>query len=557
MANSSTARRHRAKRTPVVAFAFVAVAATLTASIQVVAASAATGSAANPGIGSKEALSAPNCDPATKRIRLPFYAAPPCVKPWSTGDDNGGATAQGVTKKTIKVVVTNAPLPQGSTPGNIVNQATGQSGTRKNAIIDGNAVLAPVFQTWGRTVEFDFVDTTGTDEASQRADAVTVAAMKPFAVLDYAFVYGGGGGIVFQSALAGKVPVINSFPCCGVIPPSEANAPVVENAAEWTGKALVGGKARWAGDSSLKSKTRTFGIIYPGGDQGVNLADFRTEFAKHGGKIAASASYELSQDASQTAQQLQQQAPTLIAKMKAAGVTTVVNFGDGPRATPALMKAATSQNYFPEWIVTGYGYQDIDVVARLSDQKQMAQAFGLIWFVPYAAGQQDPQKSLFQWYWGPNQGTQSVGANSLLFPLYTGIQLAGPHLTAKTFSAALQKFPPTGGAFDNQVSTLEYSFSRAGKMAPRGSAVGWYSPDTVGPSQIVGTAATAAGKYMYLDGGKRYVHGQFPKGEPKLFDKSNSISQLDAIPASEQTPTYPCNNCPSSGGGPAPSASTS
>jgi len=544
---STTSKSGRAPlRSAVATLVVVAIACVYSAS----GASAATSS--SPGIGSAAALSAPNCDSTTKRLKLYFYAAPPCVKPWKSGADNGGATAQGVTKDAVKVVVTTA-TPTSKTKGNVVNQATGEDpASERDAIIDANAILKSVYQTWGRTVDLQFVEASGEDEASQRADAVKVAAMKPFAVIDFASTYGGGGGLVFNTALQGKVPTVS------VITPKARNNPMVQNAAEWTGKALVGGKAKWAGDTTMQNKTRVFGVVYPTGDTGVDLSVFTKEFARHGGKSAVSVGYDNGLDQSQAANRAQEQAPTIITKLKSAGVTTVVNFADGTMTTPALMKAATAQDYHPEWIVTGAGYQDIDVVGRLSDQSQMAHAFGLIWFVPYAEGTQDPFKALFQWYWGADKGTQSVGALSSLLALYNGIQLAGPKLTADTYRAGLQKFPPIGGAYSNFVSNLEVSYrAPKGQLPPRGSAVGWYSADTTGPSQIIGTGAIGAGKYMYLDGGKRYVFGGFPKGEPKLFDKSNSIGQLDTIPAGELPPQYPCTDCPSSGGGPAPASSSS
>ena len=62
------------------------------------------------------------------------------------------------------------------------------------------------------------------------------------------------------------------------------------------------------------------------------------------------------------------------------------------------------------------------------------------------------------------------------------------------------------------------------------------------------------GKYMFLNGGKRYTGGKFPKGLPKFFDKSASISVYESVPASDVPPNYPCDNCPSAGKGPAPSA---
>ena len=45
----------------------------------------------------------PNCDTKVGRVKIPLTYAPPCVKPF-TGD-NGGATADGVTADSIKVVV--------------------------------------------------------------------------------------------------------------------------------------------------------------------------------------------------------------------------------------------------------------------------------------------------------------------------------------------------------------------------------------------------------------------------------------------------------------------
>jgi hypothetical protein len=513
---------------------------------------ASSASKFDPGIGSAAALAAPSCDPITKRVKSPSYAAPPCVKPWNNGGDNGGATAQGVTKDSIRVVVLWADLPQQTAQeGNIINRATGKPGTEPDAIVDLNAVFKSTLETWGRTVGYTFVKSTGLDEAAQRADAVKVAAMKPFAVIDFAAVYLSGGGIVFESALGGKVPVVISMPCCGVIPPRVRANPVVVNAAEWVGKALVGHKARWAGDPSLKSKTRVFGVVYPGGDNGIDYALFTRQFARNGGTVTTSASYGSGSDPLQAPPDSVDQAPTFIAKLKSAGVTTVVNFADGLAMTPALTKAATAQNYFPEWVITGNGYQDQDIVARLSDQQQMAHAFGLIWFTPYVANA--AQITPFQWYWGKDKGTESGGAVGMLASLYIGVHLAGPKLTAASFQHALLNYPPAGGAFSGQVTTLENSWTTFGTMAPRGSALGWWSPDTVGPTQSLIGAGSGPGKYLYLDGAKRYVSGTFPKGEPKFFDKSISISQLDTIPASEQIPTYPCNNCPSSGGGPAPS----
>ena len=58
------------------------------------------------------------------------------MKPWNDDDDNGGATVQGVTPTTIKVVVLYGDLPEAqlATKGLYTNQATGEN--NPNAPID-------------------------------------------------------------------------------------------------------------------------------------------------------------------------------------------------------------------------------------------------------------------------------------------------------------------------------------------------------------------------------------------------------------------------------------
>jgi hypothetical protein len=535
--------------------AFVVVVVLVALGVNASSPARAAGSAtpkADPGVGTAAALAGPNCDATTKRVKLQWYTAAPCVRPWK-GSDNGGATEQGVTRDAIKVAfIYTDPLPDNiKNQGNIINQATKQAGSEPDSIIDTSKVFESVYEEWGRKIDFVFVPASGPDEAAQRADAVKIAAMKPFAVLtSYA-----AGGAVFQAAIQDKVPVIITPFCCGLIAAEAQSNPLVQNAAEWVGKALVGRKAKWAGDTGLQSKERVFGVVAPTGPVGIDDQVFSKALAKFGGRVASTVSYPSGTVVFQPPPESVEAAPTMITKLKAAGVTTIVDFADGLSMTPALTRAATQQNYFPEWVVTGNGYHDLDVLARGADQKQWAHAFGLLYFPPYINIPKDQQTGLFQWYWGTNQGTTSGAATSLMTSLHTGVHLAGPKLTAKTFERALvDRYPPTGGAFSNQVTTIEQSWAKFGTAPPRGSAVGWWSPDTVGPSQVLGTVGP--GMYMFMNGGKRYVGGHFPKGEPKLFDKSVAVSAFDALPPSDQTPTYPCNDCPSTGGGPAPSAHT-
>ena len=49
----------------------------------------------------------PTCDTTRGTVAVPLWYAPPCVEPW-TGGDNGGATAPGVSRDEIVVAVYQA-----------------------------------------------------------------------------------------------------------------------------------------------------------------------------------------------------------------------------------------------------------------------------------------------------------------------------------------------------------------------------------------------------------------------------------------------------------------
>jgi hypothetical protein len=75
-------------------------------------------------------------------------------------------------------------------------------------------------------------------------------------------------------------------------------------------------------------------------------------------------------------------------------------------------------------------------------------------------------------------------------------------------------------------------------------AIMWWNPTQTGKGKIIFDDGT--GRFMYIDNAKRYKAGEWKKGEPKLFDASNSISQFNGLPASDQVPDVQCKGCPSS-----------
>ena len=548
--------------------AIVAVVAAAAASALVTTGEAVAGSSGgpfDPGINSPAALAGPNCDAERKQVKFPYFSAPACVKPWKVGAANGGATAQGVTKRAVKVVVLhNTPVPGPPTVSAnfLIDQATGQNGTPEDAILDFAAVYETVYETWGRKIEYTFVQSGGTDEAAQRADAIKVGAMKPFAVLDIASTEGSsGGGPIFEREVARTgVPI--------VIPaapddPQNPYIPYLLPVAEFIGKALVGKPAEFAGQEDLRSKERAFAVVYQGSSLGVEGMDvnlFKKELAKYGGETVIDLEYSPGSSSDERTAKAQEQAPTLATRLKQSGATTVVLFVDPRAMLPALLTQMTQQEFFPENIITTFGFQDITFYGRIFDQEQWKHAFGPIWFFPFVQGYSDPIKAAFQWYWGADKGTFCTCAFAMVTGIYSGIHLAGPKLTQKTFAGAFSMSKPRGGYYSDSVTTFEAAPVKPGKpnLAGRGYALGWWDPDTEGPTQLQGVVGQ--GVTQYLDGGQRYVYGHFPKygknEQPAFFDRTagTTIYQLDSIPPNDVLPDYACEDCPSSGGGAAPAA---
>ena len=110
--------------------------------------------------------------------------------------------------------------------------------------------------------------------------------------------------------------------------------------------------------------------------------------------------------------------------------------------------------------------------------------------------------------------------------------------------------PANGGAASNQVVSYMFGYGRtSGLPYDEYSTVGldyavmWWSPTDTGKGKLLLDNGT--GRFRYIDGAKRYYAGQWKKGEPKLFDQSNSIAQFESLPESDAVPDNPCTGCPS------------
>ncbi len=515
------------------------------------------------GVNSKAALAGPNCDATTQRIKIVFLTRPPCVTPWPEGKNNGGATATGVTKDSVKVVVyapTDAQNQAGAASGRAINRQTGGPGDFSQSLKDWLAVYQnTAYETYGRKVDLEIVTPSGSDETAQRADAVTVVAKKPFFVVDAI------GTPVFAAAVAQSKTIVSSN--TGTPEDWQKQSPyrwssidpdgTPFNGGEFVKKTLVGKPAQYAGDSALKSKTRKFGILYP--DSGVTIDLFTKQLPK---SSYITYPYNVPLDAAAVTSSLQTQASTLIPKMKTDGITSVVLFGVANAAVP-MAAAATSQGYSPEWVLPGSLGIDVSATARGIDQAQWAHAFGIgQLFPPIVGAALNQNTALFNWYWGPNNGTYQSGGTGFFNLLFTGMSLAGPKLTPQTLQQGLFSMAANGGAATGNTQNYMTAYGQsAGLPYNQFAGLGydyymyWWDPTNVGVSNIAAISGT--GRYAYLNNGLRFAAGTWEKGDPKFFDKTVSIYEETTsttptagqatLPAPDTLPTFPCTGCPSSG----------
>jgi hypothetical protein len=473
------------------------------------------------------------CDLSLGRIRVPSVYAPPCVPPFR--GDNGGSTTQGVTATTITVAVYRA-APDLLQEGILAAGGTSDSAAQAAATLqDYVTYFEAHFETYGRKVKLVTVDASGgtSDDAAAKADAIHVAKdIKAFAS------FGGPNETdAYARELAARhvlcvgcttgltdATIRELAPYVWGLPPSPEQQNLLT--AQYIGERLKGLPAAHAG-AALQHKPRVFGLLAydtPSGAFGPVRDDLARNLAGYGISLAAVGTYTL--DVSQA----QELARTLVTKMKGAGVTSIILQTD-PFGPAFLTKEATSQGYFPEWIVTGTVLTDTSAFARLYDQSQWAHAFGLS-ELPGRVKEVDIEPyRVHEWQFGTAPQAQStydlIYENPLIF--FTAVHLAGPDLTPGSFRDALFSYPVSGGGPTN--ATL--SFGRHG-LWPADDYLGfddaaliWWDPAAKGQDEI---GRNGTGLYRYADNGRRYLPGRLPQGPDNAFDPGSTVTIFDPPP---------------------------
>ncbi|HET6948957.1 MAG TPA: ABC transporter substrate-binding protein [Acidimicrobiales bacterium] len=495
--------------------------------------------AAFPG---EDPLDAPDCDRTTGRLALPTVYSPNCVPLWPEGRDNGGATSPGVTGDTITVAIyiprddpTVNAIAEDIVGGELPSDEDADENRRR--VVD---VYEALYETYGRSVEVVTVEASGsnTDDAAAKADAIRVATEAGA----FAAIGGPTGTNAYADELAAR----------GVVCFCTASQPI-GNYEDWspyvwsqlmastqgyvhradyiTGR-LAGRKAEFAGDPDLREETRRFAIVYYETAEGAyqeGVDFFEDRLAESGVELAARVPYILDLP------RAQEDAATIVARLKDADVTSVVFAGD-PFFPIYLTQEATAQDYHPEWIVTGSTGTDTTAIARQYDQEQWAHAFGVS-FLPARVGSANllTQGGVVSWYLGENLTSYP---NALeLGLLFTGLHLAGPELTPETLRDGLFSFQPANG----YATSLGISFGEAmwpwtDYLAADDVTEIWWDADATGADEI-GLAGT--GMYRYANEGKRYLPGEIGKSTATPFDETDAITVFEETPESDRLPEVP------------------
>jgi hypothetical protein len=487
-----------------------------------------------------------DCDKTRGTVSLPLLQAAPCV-PKYDGKGNGAATAPGVTASSITIAFYVAkPDPQ----TDLLTRAVGAYDSPDQVVQgvrDYMQIFAATHELYGRKIKLVLLHGTGTasDDTAARADAIkAVDELHAFAVV---------GGPSQSKAFADELTSrgVMCIGTCLIAQPQSfyqahpglfGVAPLPEQPAldtiEFANKQLKGKPAIYAGDPKLRKETRKFALLTydtPDGQFKPVWDMFEKNMKAAGMPLTTHVSYFLDLT------KAQEDARSLVTKLKTSGATTVVFSGD-PLMPKYFTAEATKQNYHPEWLMSGTVFADTDVFARSYDQGQWAHAFGMGIVGPQLPEKDHDDYKLHEWWFGkppPDLNTTGIvaGDENLLF---TGIQLAGPKLTIANFSAGIRNRPLA----PESPSGVRPIFSYGSHGLWAGTDFGgldninliWWDPKAAGIDE---TGNQGVGSYRFVDNGRRFLPGHWPTAPVALFDPANTITGFQSVPADLQVPTYP------------------
>lgn len=435
--------------------------------------------------------------------------SPPCMT--FTGG-NGGTTSPGVTGDTVRVAVRIGSFSNGMLDAlsKVAKaQIPDESPDVIRRTIEGlTEYFNRTYQMYGRKLEVVIYngkgdvlkEATGGGQEGAEADALTVSkeigafadisAVSPIYAdaLARRGVVNIGAPFMSREWLSQRRPFVwSQFTDCSTI---------VESVGSYYAIKMAKGAADFAG-GPLKGTPRKVGIIAPENS-------WYQECVAAGVRILNSVGVQptLNEKYRLEVNQMSIQAGEKLAKLKNAGVTTVV-CGCDPLFMTFLTAKAKEQNYQPEWVVTGVALIDNDLIGSIMEPGQWSRAFG----VSFAGPSQPAGRSLgYRAYKAVRSDEPSIGVDLIynqLQLLAIGVQMAGPNLTPATFEQGMFRYPTRSGPSGTWgFKPGDYSTSddaREVLWSPRTASVQTRNP----------------GAYVDPNGGARFPIGKWPAGPPR------------------------------------------
>lgn len=436
--------------------------------------------------GPGQAAAASACAGGDRQVPWTKYS-PACVAAFE--GDNGGDTAPGVTGDSVTLVYRR----QNTASQAAISALAGEAVPNDDEYIADLQTYAALFnqqyELYGRKVEVvpyqgqsDYLqEDLGNNQSLAQADAATARELGGF--IDITFP--SAGSLFYSAALFDEGIIAYGFP---LNPDTyyEQNAPYAVNwwisgtgwakwAANLVCQRMAGMPAAFAGDPAMHGKQRVFGLVGVEFPTWLQVADdIKARLsAQCGVDVAAFVTY------AENLGTMQQDASSAVARMRDAGVTTVICFCD-PLMPIFISQQASDQDYRPEWIFQN----QYDAIDQQADQSQFAHAIAP--GPPLRPAEQTEAYAAYKLV-DPDGEPRSIyfqAAYSTMLHVFGSLQSAGPDLNPTSYLGGVFSMPsslPGGdlgdwrfgsGAFTPVVST-GVVWWKTDKPSQNGRPGGW------------------------------------------------------------------------------------
>lgn len=437
--------------------------------------------------------------------QLESVYAPPC-QPAHVAD-NGGSTARGVSANDIRVAM--VCFGGGCGDEGEITEASQGAGQTLNAL---RTYFNQRLELYGRQLRFFVVGGSETDEPTMRA-----AARRAVDAYDvFAAVNSTGPGYLAEFAEL-RVPVftraqLNQHFHAKLSPWVWESTFLGDDAADHSSDYLckkLAGKPPFPTGDRLHidyGQPRKFGLISFGGGEDSSTTDPMLTYLKQRCNVVPDPVIDVNVFAPDSPA-----LATAMAQMAQERVSTIIYHTDVFTGA-ALTQQADSQDYFPEWFLTGFGGHDINPgLARSMSTRQWRNAFG----VSLREMVRDPRDSEC------HRAVRAVDPGievedqmcsdywPSMVQLFGAMQVTGPQLTPERLVATIPKMPVTKPdrrtpwAMSGFFGTADWSYSEY-------AAELWWDPDEPNVDGI-------AGAYRFPNCGYRYARGEYDASPSKAF----------------------------------------